>query len=344
MSINLSQEIKFLLSLLLKREQDVIIRRFGLFHKNKETLDSIGRFYNITRERVRQIQDHGLNVLKNKIIPANQKFNKYFNNINQKIEEFGGVVKEEKLVNALKKKEEDKNYLNLLFFLNKYIYFYKENSNFHPRWVFQKRKEDLPRIENAVITLASSIALHQVLSHDEILKNFQLKLKSVSQKDISENKTVLCSWIETSKHMDKNIFGEWGKVASCHINPKGIKDFAYLAMRRHGSPMHFKEVSKAIEQNFKKPAHIQTVHNELIKDGRFILVGRGLYALKEWGYIPGTVKDVIKNILSSAGKISKEELVKRILKERHVKETTIAINLQNKNIFRKHQDGTYGLL
>lgn len=344
MGINLSQEIKFLLSLLPKREQDVIIRRFGLFNKNKETLDSIGRFYNITRERVRQIQDHGLIVLKNKVIPANQKFNKYFNNINQKIEEMGGLAREEKLISVLKKKEEDENYLNLIFVLNKDINFYKEDNNFHNRWVSLKKKEDLPKIENAVNNLVSSIALHQIVQYDDIIKNFQNKLKAASQKDIPDNKAVLCSWIGISKHLDRNIFGEWGRVFSYHINPKGIKDFAYFAMRRHGSPMHFKEVSKAIEGNFKKPAHIQTVHNELIKDKRFILVGRGLYALKEWGYIPGTVKDVIQNILSSAGKISKEELVKRILKERHVKETTIAINLQNKNVFKKHQDGTYGLL
>lgn len=344
MGINLSQEIKFLLSLLPKREQDIITRRFGLFNKNQETLDSIGRYYNITRERVRQIQDHGLNVLKNKIIPANPKFNKYFNNINQKIEEIGGIVKEGRLVNILKKKEEDKNYLNFLFVLNKEINFYKENNNFHSRWVSQKRKEDLPKIENAVNALVSSTAPNQVVSYDDILKNFQSKLKSVAYKEIIEDKNILCSWIEISRYLDKNIFGEWGNISSYHINPKGIKDYAYLSMRRHGSPMHFKEVSRSIEEHFKKPAHIQTVHNELIKDNRFVLVGRGLYALKEWGYIPGTVKDVIKNIISGAGKISKEELVKRILKERHVKETTIAINLQNKNVFRKHQDGTYGLL
>lgn len=339
---NLSQEIKNLLSKLPKREQDVIIRRFGLFGNPEETLDSIGKFYNITRERVRQIQDHGLNVLKEKVIPSSSKFGKYFSIINQKLEDLGGFAKEENFLNELKKKEEDKNYLNLLFILDKNIYFLKENSNFHSRLVSEKRKPDLQKIESAVNSLVSSISANSVVSFDEVLKIFQGKIKSAGE--LSENKKYFPHWIGISKFLNKNIFGEWGISSSCHISPKGVKDFAYLTMRKHGSPMHFKEVSKAIQNNFKKPAHMQTVHNELIKDTRFVLVGRGLYALKEWGYIPGTVRDVISNILSSSGRVSKEDLVKRILKERHVKETTIAINLQNKNIFKKFQDGTYGLI
>lgn len=344
MGRNLIQETKNLINLLNKREQDVLIRRFGLFNKQKETLDSIGKIYNITRERVRQIQDHGLNVLKNKALPSNIKFSKYFSLINQKIDDLGGFVKEESLLNNLKQKEEDKNYLNLLFVLNKNIHYLKENNNFHPRWVSHNRRELAPKIENAVNNLTSLVPKNEVISFDEMIKLFQGRLKQSLGNETPQNKNIISSWVETSKLLDKNIFGEWGLSDSCHINPKGIKDYAYLSMRRHGSPMHFKEVSGAIEKIFKKPAHTQTVHNELIKDGRFVLVGRGLYALKEWGYIPGTVKDVIFNILNSTGKISKEELIKRILKERHVKETTISINLQNRDFFRKYNDGTYGLI
>lgn len=344
MGRNLIQETKNLINLLNKREQDVLVRRFGLFNKQKETLDSVGKIYNITRERVRQIQDHGLNVLKNKALPSNVKFGKYFSLINQKIDDLGGFVKEESLLNNLKQKEEDKNYLNLLFVLNKNIHYLKENNNFHPRWVFQNKRDLMSKIETAINNLTSLVPQSEVISFEEMIKLFQGKLKQSLGNEMPQNKNILSSWIETSKLLDKNIFGEWGLTDSCHINPKGIKDYAYLSMRRHGSPMHFKEVSKAVEKIFKKPAHIQTVHNELIKDGRFVLVGRGLYALKEWGYIPGTVKDVISNILNSTGKISKEDLVKRILKERHVKETTISINLQNRDFFRKYNDGTYGLI
>src|SRR3989344_4735689 len=67
-----------------------------------------------------------------------------------------------------------------------------------------------------------------------------------------------------------------------------------LVIRKHGSPIHFRDVAKQIMVMFKKKAHVATTHNELIKDPRFVLVGRGLYALAEWGYAPGIVRDVIR--------------------------------------------------
>ena len=51
--------------------------------------------------------------------------------------------------------------------------------------------------------------------------------------------------------------------------------------------MHFKEVAEAISKTFGKKTHYATCHNELIKDSRFVLVGRGMYALAEWGYQAG---------------------------------------------------------
>jgi len=341
---NLSNEIKKLIAVLSKREQEIIIKRFGLFGKQKETLDSTGKIYNITRERVRQIQDHSVSILANKHILNSNKLNKYFQFINKKIEELGGFAKEETVINNLKQKKENKNYLNFLFILNKDIIFLKETNDFYSRCVLSFKKNDISKIEKAVNMLVSSISLNDIYTHNDLIKNFQNKLKSLFGSEIKIDAVSLKSWMEISKFLNKNIFEEWGLVSSPHTSPKGIKDYAFLVMRRHGSPMHFKEVSEVIEKNFKKKAHIQTVHNELIKDERFVLVGRGLYALKDWGYIPGAVKDVIRAILINSGKISKEELIKRILKERYVKETTIAINLQNRNLFKKFQDGDYGLI
>jgi DNA-directed RNA polymerase delta subunit len=112
-------------------------------------------------------------------------------------------------------------------------------------------------------------------------------------------------------------------------------------LRKHGSPIHFKEVAKAITAVFSKKAHVATTHNELIKDPRFVLVGRGLYALKEWGYMDGVVKDVIIKLIEKHGPMSKDEIIGKVLKERYVKENTIIINLQNKKYFRKNKDGKY---
>ena len=120
-----------------------------------------------------------------------------------------------------------------------------------------------------------------------------------------------------------------------------MRDYSFLVIRKPGSPIHFKEVTKAITTYFNKKAHVATTHNELIKDPRFVLVGRGLYALSEWGYMSGVVKDVIKKILDKEGPLTKEKVVDKVLKERYVKENTILVNLQNSKYFKKDREGRY---
>ena len=159
--------------------------------------------------------------------------------------------------------------------------------------------------------------------------------------EIDKNEEILRRWLSMSKKISRNPLGEWGLAASPNIKLKGVRDYAFLVLRKHGSPIHFKEVAKAITQYFNKKAHVATTHNELIKDKRFVLVGRGLYALAEWGYMSGVVKDVIKKILEKEGPLSKEDVIKKVLKERYVKENTILVNLQNAKYFKKGKDNLY---
>jgi len=172
---------------------------------------------------------------------------------------------------------------------------------------------------------------------DEFIKH----LDEVSER--YKNEEIVRRWLRMSKIIDRNPLGEWGRAESPNINLKGIRDYAYLVLREHGSPMHFSEVAKRIEEVFGKEAHRATTHNELIKDDRFILVGRGLYALKEWGYKEGVVKEVIADILKNENALTKDEIVERVLKERYVKPNTVVVNLQDKRFFTKNKDGSYSL-
>ena len=107
--------------------------------------------------------------------------------------------------------------------------------------------------------------------------------------------------------------------------------------------MHFTEVAKEIEKLFGKKAHTATCHNELIKDSRFVLVGRGLYALSNWGYAGGVVRDVVRDVLRKNGALTKQEIIDKVLKERYVKPNTILVNLQNPKYFKKDKSGRYQL-
>ncbi len=190
---------------------------------------------------------------------------------------------------------------------------------------------------------------------NSIVKNaisyFETKKSSVSfgefyaaeKSNLSFDKKAVEACIEISKTIQKNNEGKLGLKDWVEINPKGIKDKAYLVFKKLNKSLHFSEVAERIQDLFvsSKKAHVATVHNELIKDPRFVLVGRGLYALKEWGYEPGVVKDVIINILKNEGPLAKDELIQKVLKQRMVKENTVFLNLQNKNYFTKDSKGKY---
>ena len=146
-----------------------------------------------------------------------------------------------------------------------------------------------------------------------------------------------------SKTISKNPLGEWGKASSPNILTRGVKDYAFLVMRRHGSPMHFREVADSISKTFNRKTHYATCHNELIKDPRFVLVGRGMYALAEWGYKAGIARDIIKDILKREGPMTKEQVVEKVMKERYFKKNTILVNLVNSKYFKKNKNGLYTL-
>jgi hypothetical protein len=182
------------------------------------------------------------------------------------------------------------------------------------------------------------------------LKNF---LENKDKKSIFKDKIYLnkcknfleCHFLSIPKFFATNIFGDFGLANWPEINPKTIKEKAYLILYKAKRPMHFRELAKSIAQispKHKKPT-VQTVHNELIKDDKFVLIGRGIYALREYGYEPGTVKDVLMQILKKHGPLYKEKIVELVKTQRIVKENTILLNLQNKNYFQKLADGRFTL-
>lgn len=332
------QVIKRLLSVLGGRAQDVIISRFGLGTDPKRmTLEAIGKKYKITRERVRQIENYSLiNIRKSK---EYSKEKAVFDELRSLISGLGSTVSEETLLRHISKDKSVQNQIHFLLTVGEDFTKEKEDTEFKHRWTVDK---DLSKkIHSSLRTLYSTLSDDEILLESDMIEKFLEQLKDVSEK--YKNQEIAKRWLELSKLMGKNPLGEWGKTDSSNINAKGMRDYAYLVIRRHGSPIHFREVARIITELFNKKAHIATTHNELIKDPRFVLVGRGLYALSEWGYMSGVVKDVIKKIIEKHGPMTKDEITKRVLKERYVKENTIMVNLQNPKYFKKGKDGKYYL-
>jgi len=330
------QSVKKLLLALPERSRDIIIKRYGL-GKNPDlmTLDAIGKSYGITRERVRQIENHALAAIRKSKNYSDEK--PVFDEIEKIINGLGGIVVEQDLLDHVSKDSSVQSCINFLLVVGHPFNKIKEDEDFKHRWFIDNNLAE--KIQGSLKKLYENLKDDELISEQEMIKTFLGYIEDVSEQYRTEE--IAKRWLDLSKKISKNPLGEWGKTSSANISIKGVRDYAYLVIRKHGSPIHFKEVAKAITTVFNKKAHVATTHNELIKDPRFVLVGRGLYALSEWGYISGVVKDVIKKVLEKNGPMTKKEIVEKVMKERYVKENTIVINLQNKKYFTKNKDGKY---
>lgn len=317
-----------------EREREIVSRRFGLFDR-KETLEQIGELLGITRERVRQLEKAVVIRLKMQAEEGNVPHVKEL---------------EQELVDHLT----------------------SSTKVARVKDVTQQFVEKPNRIEHARVAFIASLCANLVVvdendsyyqviglksEHDE--KQLKTQVTQVLQavKDIGKPTTIAAiakkAGIADEKHVEglaraskqiATLNGRWGLTKWPMVNPKNIRDKIYVILYENGKHMHFNDIAKAIqESSFKRnDVTVQAIHNELIKDKRFVLVGRGIYALKEWGFKKGTVADTITDVLNAAGKpLHRDDIVREVLKSRYVKETTILLNLQGKPQFKRVAKATY---
>ena len=327
---------KRITSQLQDRASDVIMSRFGLTADGKrKTLEEIGKKYNITRERVRQIEDAALGSIKKSDVYRTEQA--IFDELKQVIRKLGSIVAEHELLPHISKDKITQNHIHFFLTLGDSFKRHREDEHFHTRWSVDD--EMTARVHDSLKKLYASLNDEDLIPETEMLKKFFDPMKELSEE--YKDTEIAKRWLSMSKAVAKNPLGEWGRASSPNIRTRGVKDYAFLVMRRHGSPMHFKEVADSIGKTFNKKIHYATCHNELIKDARFVLVGRGMYALAEWGYKAGIAREVIAEILKRDGPLSKEEVVKKVNKERYFKNNTILVNLANTKYFKKNKSGLY---
>ena len=317
-----------------EKTKDIFDRRFGVKTGVPETLESIGKSFGITRERVRQIEEAGFNYVRkqNKDLIDNvySQFSTYF-------QEQGGFKKEDAVLSELGGKNQ-KPYVLFLLTLGEQFSRVCEKKDFYYFWSI------LPDAKNKVkANLGSLVSQMQKIGKPVSKEEF---VDTISKTGFS--KQAVLSYLELSKNIQENKDGKLGLTEWPEIKPRGVKDKAYLVFKKHEKPLHFTNVAKLIDQlqyNLpNKKTYPQTVHNELIKDEGFVLVGRGTYALAEWGYLPGTIKDVITKVLKDKKQPThKDEIVKEVLAQRLVAKNTVLMNLNNKKYFGRQDNEKYFL-
>lgn len=346
MSKDIQKTVALLLKDVVTRNRDIISRRFGLKNGRKETLESIGKGYKITRERVRQIEEFTLKQL-TKLAGGNANVADHVTWARDYMNSDGGVVKEGHLLKSFSGQESDSAANAAFLFVlavDGSLVRSPENDELNSFWSVNEQTRDF--FKNTTALLIKTLEKNNKVVPVEELYSFAKKnsLLGFDGGELTKGHVETC--MAVNKLVSKNIFNEVGLVSWPDVKPRGVKDKAYLVLKRTNTPKHFSDIAKLInEASFSnKKANVQTVHNELIKDKRFVLIGRGMYALSEWGYSSGTVKDVLVDILKKAQKpIPKASLVAKVMSARMVKENTVLLNLQDSKTFSKKEDGTYTL-
>jgi hypothetical protein len=323
------------------RQKSILTDRFGLRNENdeKKTLATIGEELNITRERVRQIESSALSRAKENILKDKETVSSL-----KKIEDYlvknGGVLKKDVLLKYASQiiTGINENYLDFLVETSGIFNISRENDEIYAFYFLSKKESNtaLTFIKNWINFLRNKKSNN--ISPDFYESTFKEFLKNKSSlAPFAKNYVVI------SKQIKNNIYGDFGLSEWPEINPLTMRDKIYLILKKKKKPLHFQEIAKLINDiNFgTRRALIPTVHNELIKDDRFSLIGRGIYGLKEYGYESATAKEAISKVLNEKGPLNSKDVVSHIGENYSFKQNTILINLQNKNFFERLADGRY---
>ncbi len=320
-----------------EREREIITRRFGLYDR-KETLEQIGELLGITRERVRQLEKAIL--IRLKIASEDGKINAIpmaEKAMVRELSEMGRIATVNDLTEKLLDGSTDalkRSRVAFIAELAPHLTVVSENDNYRQSIGIaeygdeKQRKSEIDTIVKAIKKHGEPLTIDQL--HDQLSYEHPNYIKALAT---------------TSKHL-AHLGDLWGLTKWPTVNPKNIRDKIYVILAENTKPMHFSDIAKSIkDSDFKrKDVTTQAIHNELIKDKRFVLIGRGIYALDSWGFKKGTVSDIITDVLQKAGEpLHRDEIVKRVLKSRQVKETTILLNLQSKPQFKRVSKATYQL-
>jgi len=318
-----------------EREREIVSRRFGLYDR-KETLEQIGELLGITRERVRQLEKAVINKLKAAAEKDLPHIKDVEATLTSHLKQMGNVARVGDITEKVKPKsaKTDQARVSFLSTLSPSIAVIDDNDFYHHSIGLADVHDEKAIRENVNKIIDTVTKIGEPSDIDTIAKQS-------GHKD-PKHAAALAGISKNLAHLN----GRWGLTKWPMVNPKNIRDKIYVILFEAGKPMHFSEISDSIKASDfrRKDVTTQAIHNELIKDKRFVLIGRGIYALREWGYKQGTVADVIADVLRrEGGALHRDEIVKRVLKSRQVKETTILLNLQGKPQFKRVAKATYAL-
>lgn len=325
------------------RQKKVLTKRYGLDSGEEMTLAELGKSFGVTRERIRQIEALALSDVRKSAKEGH--LNELTTAVVELLKKSGGVRKEDQLLSEIKHfanaADAVANFANQVRFLleiGKVVVYHREDETLHGHWHLSltHQKKALDFLDSLVKNLKDK---KKETLHEKKFNQFFHEVVELQKLE----KEVARHYMLISKKFGENLYGDFGLTEWAEVKPRVSRDWIYLILKKAGKPLHFGEIANEIRRlRPNKKTNTQTIHNELIKDKRFILVGRGIYGLRETDTMPsGTIRDILVHILKAEGPLKPKELIAKVLEHRIFKENTILFNLQNKKYFERLPDGKY---
>ena len=338
MKIDIQKPVDNALKLLKEQQRYIIVSRFELNGKKKQSLQEIADGFQLTRERVRQIQVSAIERLRKDDCVA--LLSKTIKLLEETLEECGSVATEERICNVCNlANKKERGYARLLLEIGDSFNKQKISKEMNSFWYTSENKK------NEAERIISSLNKEIFRNVDVIYKYKDVVnlINKVSSKNIKNNKEYV-SLLDISLFLKRNKEGEWGHYKNPQISLKGISGYISLVLSNAGEPLHFEEISRRISELKGKKCYLGSCHNELVRSNKFFLVGRGLYVMNGMGYESGTISEVLIKIIKENGSITQEKAVEIVKKKKIVKEKSIRQNLLNKKYFTKNKEGKYILV
>lgn len=333
-----------LLAVFDERVRRVLEVRYGLRDGHPRTLQAVGSAEGLTRERIRQIEAFAMRSLDRPQRPLPERVQEIRAAIGTILVQLGRASHEGVLCASLGLTDpKDQAAFRFLLAATPGVTEARETQRTARHWTVSapaeagEVKTAVPSIEQVLETAEMVLGERgEPISEPSFLVILAERLRPAPT-----TRSLLLSHLAIARRLARNPFGEWGKTNWPTITPRGAGDKACLILRQRGKPLHYGALADEVNNVFpSRRTHPQTVHNELIRDPRFVLVGRGTYALKEWGYEPGTVAEITAKILAKSGRLlARDELIAAVLKQRQVKRNTVLLALGNRKLFHVLEDG-----
>lgn len=339
-----------LLSDLTSREKDVFLKRLGLEDK-RYSLEDIGKQYDLTRERIRQIQNEAVNKLQRKIL-VHPFLKKEFYHI---IESHLGKLKIKryhylkiKFQDSYSLDEQSLKILRALLKIHPLIYFFNENEIYN-EFVYLKENDfnNLNKFTHHILNFLDS---QSVISENQFFEFLRLEIKN--HFGLLLNIDEILEFVKLYKVIAQNPFNEFGYIANWRINPNSLIDKINLILELEGKPLSYYQIHQKlielsqvekdlIHYSWRKSYSLKTVHSTLNSNKDFILVGRGIYALRKWGVIEGKIIDIMKKIVKENSGLTISELYQKLSQERIFNKNSFYVYLNkyfkviNKRVYLK---------